>query len=116
MPQTIDWRYHRLNCNSCAKAESFLTEAGIETKEQLNARKVAVPRDDALTLLQGLKTLFVVNGKKVYQIDLAKERPTDDELCELIIGRSGSLRAPALKFGKTLIVGFDDALYQRLLG
>jgi len=31
-------------------------------------------------------------------------------------GPTGNLRAPSLRKGRTLIVGFDEATYRRLLG
>ncbi len=114
MTTPIHWRYHRLNCNSCAKAEEFLTQAGVTTIEQLNARKVGITFDQAKEMLAKVDQLFVVNGKKVYEFNLQANRPTDDELSRLIIGRSNTLRAPSLHFGNTFVVGFDLPLYTKL--
>ena len=41
--------------------------------------------------------------------------PGDDELASLLLGPSGNLRAPTLRRGNTLIVGFEPATYSHLL-
>ncbi len=63
--------------------------------------------DDALKVLQGIDDLYVAKGRKTLHVDLKNARPPDDELLGLLLGRSGKLRAPALKTGRTLIVGFN---------
>jgi hypothetical protein len=42
--------------------------------------------------------------------------PRDDELLALLIGRSGFLRAPTLRVGKKLLVGFSADAYTDVLG
>jgi arsenate reductase-like glutaredoxin family protein len=69
----------------------------------------------ALDLLDGVTDLFVAKGKKSLHIDLRKERPSDDDLLQLMLGRSGTLRAPTLKSGKRLIVGFNADILQATL-
>ncbi len=44
------------------------------------------------------------------------EAPADEELLKLMLGRSGTLRAPTLRRGKTLLVGFNAEAYQQTLG
>ena len=115
MSPAINWRYHRANCESCSKAQAFLSERGIESVEPINARKVAIGPEAALALLADASALSVMQGRKLYEFDLAAERPDDEAILNLIIGRSGNLRAPALRIGTTLVVGFDAGLYERLL-
>lgn len=43
------------------------------------------------------------------------DAPSDEELVKLIVGRSGSLRAPSFRRGKTLFVGFNKAAYEQVL-
>ena len=59
--------------------------------------------------------MLVAKGKKVTEIDLKKDRPDDDALAKLMLGPTGNLRAPTIKVGKTVLIGFhadtyDDAL------
>jgi arsenate reductase-like glutaredoxin family protein len=47
---------------------------------------------------------------------MKSERLSNTELTALITGRSGTLRAPTLRRGKTLVVGYSDELYDELFG
>ena len=52
--------------------------------------------------------MLVAKGRKVERIDLREDRPTDEELLTMLLGRSGKLRAPTLRTGDTLVVGFNQ--------
>ena len=70
--------------------------------------------DDALSLLDGVNELYVAKGKKVTHLNLKKERPQDEELLKLMLGPTGNLRAPTLRKGKTLVIGFNEETYEKL--
>lgn len=79
--------------------------------------KDPIEADAALELLEGVTDLFVAKGKKSVHVDLKNARPSDEELLGMMLGRSGKLRAPTVKSGKRLIVGFNaDILKATLLG
>jgi hypothetical protein len=60
--------------------------------------------------------LWVAKGKKTIHLDLADDHPGDEEILSLILGRSGTLRAPALRRGTTFVVGYNaDILSDTLL-
>ena len=65
-------------------------------------------------MLEGATKLFVAKGKKVVEVDLKKERPDDDALAKLLLGPTGNLRAPTMRKGKTVIVGFNADMYTDL--
>jgi arsenate reductase-like glutaredoxin family protein len=111
----IEWCYHRKNCNSCSKAADFFAKHRVSVIEQVDARTVPLVDQDALELIAKVNDLYVTRGVKVIHFDLLHERPDNASLLELLIGRSGKLRAPAIKVGKTLIVGFDQATYEKVL-
>lgn len=76
----------------------------------------AVDADEALALLEGVRDLYVAKGRKTVHRDLVGDRPSDEEIQALILGRSGTLRAPALRRGSTLVVGYNaDILAEALL-
>lgn len=83
--------------------------------EEVNAKKERYERDAALALLDGVSQLHVARGKKIVQVNLKKDRPDDDTLAGLLLGPTGNLRAPTLRRGKTLIVGFNEDMYSDLL-
>ena len=81
----------------------------------MDAKKERIAQKPALALARGMQKVVVAKGQKVVEFDLRKSPPTDAELAAVIMGPSGNLRAPALKVGTTLLVGFNEEAYDRLL-
>lgn len=81
----------------------------------MNAKKTKLGREEAIRLAKEADELYVVKGKKVTHIDLRKSRPDDDTLAGLLLGPTGNLRAPTLRRGRTLIVGFDAETYRKIM-
>jgi arsenate reductase-like glutaredoxin family protein len=74
-----------------------------------------VDADGALALLADVEDLYVAKGKKTLHFDLKNDRPADEEILAAILGRSGTLRAPALRAGATFLVGYNaDILEEHL--
>lgn len=67
-----------------------------------------------MQLLDGMDELYVSKGKKTLHFDLRQGR-SDDEIAGVILGRSGTLRAPVLRRGRTLIVGFTEEAFEKVL-
>ena len=67
-------------------------------------------------MLEGVDELYATKGKKVVHVDLRRDKPDRATLESLLIGPSGNLRAPVLRRGRTLLVGFDEATYAKVLG
>ena len=59
-----------------------------------------------------MSKLIVAKGKKVTEVNLIKGRPEDKELIGLMLGPTGNLRAPTIKRGKTVLVGFNAEAYE----
>jgi len=59
--------------------------------------------------------LYVAKGKRVVHVDLKASRPGRAELLALLLGPTGGLRAPTLRVGRTLLVGFSEASYAKIL-
>ena len=70
---------------------------------------------DALTLLRDVDEIYASKGKQVVHLDLRKQKPDAATLKALLLGPTGNLRAPTLRRERTLIVGFDEATYAKLL-
>lgn len=65
-----------------------------------------------MELLKKASRLFAAKGKKVVEVDLKNTELSDEELKKLIVGPTGNLRAPTLRKGTTLIVGFNEEMYE----
>lgn len=68
-----------------------------------------------MSLLEDVDELWVAKGRKVLRFDLARERPSDEELLDLMLGRSGKLRAPTSRVGRRLLVGYNQTLLEEAL-
>jgi len=67
-------------------------------------------------LLKGANELYAAKGKRVVHVDLNKDDVSNDELKKLVLGPTGNLRAPTLRKGKTLVVGYNEETYEQLFG
>jgi arsenate reductase-like glutaredoxin family protein len=101
---------------SCNKAREFFAQNSFEPKEIQNASKDKLGADESLALAHEASTVVVARGKKVLTFKMKKDAPDDEELLKLMLGRSGTLRAPTLRRGKTLLVGFNADAYDTTLG
>ena len=84
----------------------------IEPKESIPAsRKLGA--DDAAELAGAASTVIVSKGKKVSTF---KTKGGDmEEIVAAMLGPTGNLRAPTLRVGKTVIVGFNEDEYNAVL-
>lgn len=85
-------------------------------KEQIIANKVKLGKKDALKLAKGVSKVVVAKGKKILTFDMKKDPPADAELLAAMLGPTGNLRAPTLRKGKTLLVGFHEEAFADLFG
>jgi arsenate reductase-like glutaredoxin family protein len=88
----------------------------VATDTQVDARKTRLGAAEALRALDGVDELWATKGKQVVHVDLKTERPARKALLALLLGPSGNLRAPTVRVGRRLVVGFDEATYRRVLG
>lgn len=68
-----------------------------------------------MTVTKEIDDLYVIKGTKVVHLDLRRDKPGKAQLLELLLGPTGNLRAPALRRGRTLVVGFDAETYRKVL-
>ena len=85
---------------------------GVEPKETVSALK-KLSRQDAAELVKAAKKVIVAKGKKVQTFPGGK---ATKEGVDALLGPTGNLRAPTVRVGKTLLVGFDDSSYADVLG
>jgi arsenate reductase-like glutaredoxin family protein len=63
-----------------------------------------------------VSTVNVYKGKKAVTFDMKKSPPGKDEFLDAVLGATGNLRAPTVRKGKTLLVGFNEEAYRKLFG
>lgn len=69
-----------------------------------------------MKLTQDVSEIIAAKGKKVVRFHLAKDKPSRDDLLAVLLGPSGNLRAPTVRKGKKLLIGFDASVYSEILG
>jgi len=85
----------------------------LEAEEKVPASKKLQAQDAQVMLRQATK-LIAIKGKKVREFKLNGQ--PDEEAVAAMLGPTGNLRAPTLKVGKTIIVGYnEDVLTQQIL-
>ena len=85
----------------------------IDVRERASASRKLGERE-ARALLAGASRLIAAKGKRVDEFRLAGRVPR--EAVEAMLGPTGNLRAPTVRVGTTLLVGFDEEAYRRVLG
>src|SRR5262245_33635801 len=101
---------------SCQKAQGFLEKNGVTVGDQANASKDRRGRTEALALAKSASRILVAKGKKVVAFDMKKDPPDEDTLATHLLGPTGNLRAPTIRKGTTLLVGFSEEAYRDVLG
>ena len=78
------------------------------------ANKQKFDRDASIALMNEVATVLVARGKRLLRFEM--KDADADELASVILGRSGTLRAPAIRVGDTFVVGFHAEGYEALFG
>jgi hypothetical protein len=71
-------------------------------------------KNDAAEIAKAASRVIVAKGKKVSEFKPAGKAGSD--VVEAMLGPTGNLRAPTIRAGKTVLVGFNEDVYQDALG
>jgi hypothetical protein len=66
-------------------------------------------KTDAAAMAKAASRVVVAKGKKISEFKPGGK--ASKEVVEAMLGPTGNLRAPCLKVGKTVLVGFNDDVY-----
>ena len=76
------------------------------------SRKLA--RSDAAAMAKSATKVIVAKGKKVSEFAPGGKAPR--ACVDAMLGPTGNLRAPTLKIGRTVLVGFNEEVYAAVFG
>ena len=79
----------------------------LAVRETVDARKTRFGEEDLEALFKGAREVVVTKGKKAESF-----KPGDDALAAAALGRSGNLRAPAIRVGKRWLVGYSEGPWE----
>ena len=111
----------RQACGSSRSGAPLVRQAhGVETQRnrtiQCATKASRTSRIVRARILDGTDELYAARGKKVERVDLRAGKPDKATVERLMLRSTGNLRAPTLRVGRTLVVGFDEATYRKVLG
>ena len=87
----------------------MLKTKNISIAKSVDARKEKIVAEQAWEILQKASEIIIAKGKKTIRLS---PNPTGKEaILSAALGRSGTLRAPTLQLGSTIMVGFNQELY-----
>lgn len=81
-------------------------------KEAIDARKEKIDRKKAWELITANNQVYIGRGKKVLSFEPGQGEK--EEILKAAMGRSGNLRAPAVRAGERLFIGYNEAVYGKL--
>jgi arsenate reductase-like glutaredoxin family protein len=86
-----------------------LDDRGAEVRLERNSRKEPLSDRQARELIASVSTVIVAKGKKSEELPSSKARIAN------LKGPTGNYRAPILRKGKTLLVGFHAETLESLI-
>ena len=63
-----------------------------------------------------MERVIAARGKNVVHFDMKKDPPDEATLLHHLLGPTGNLRAPTMRRGTTLLVGFHEEEFGKILG
>lgn len=92
----------------------MFAKKGIVIDESIDAQKTPIGDEAAWNLLKEAEEIVVGRGNAYRSFTPSPTGKGD--ILEICIGRTGNLRAPALRIGNRFIIGFNSDMYARYLG
>ncbi len=87
----------------------MLTRRKATVSEERSSRKEPLGEQEARALIASVDTVVIAKGKKAVSHPAGEVKPAD------LKGPTGNFRAPMVRRGKTLLVGFHAASLESLL-
>ncbi|MGE0640422.1 MAG: hypothetical protein AB7G12_16530 [Thermoanaerobaculia bacterium] len=101
-PTEIDFFYARPGCESCEKVRAELVRRGTTIRAE-RSTKQPLSAGDAAELLRTVSEVTLLRGRS------SRRRRADELTAADLLGPTGRIRAPLLRCGRHLLVGFETA-------
>lgn len=85
-----------------------LKDKELAIEKEVNASNDTISGDEIWDLVKQSESIVVASGKKILEYSPSDDR---DEILAKISGRTGNLRAPSLKIGSSIYIGFNEEMY-----
>lgn len=88
----------------------MLEKKKVAVKEERQSRKQPFSDAEVKALLKSVDEVVIAKGKSSRRVDAGEAGPDD------LRGPTGNYRAPIVRKGKTLLVGFNEDALKELIG
>ncbi len=78
----------------------------------VDAKKEKIDREMAWQLIKTRQIVYIGKGKTV--VSLESDEAHREEILKAAMGRTGNLRAPAVKTKDAIYIGYNDMIYEGL--
>ena len=99
---------------TCTRAQEFLVRNKVEAKEVVDASK-KLGEKEALKLAKEADHIYASKGTKSVHLDMKADKHSNSEILAVMLGPTGNLRAPTIRKGRTLLIGFNQDSYKKVL-
>ncbi|MDE0638402.1 MAG: ArsC family (seleno)protein [Candidatus Poribacteria bacterium] len=89
--------------------QEVLDTNNLQAEDRTDARKEKLEADAVWDLMSSAEQIVAAKGKSVETF--VPDEDNRESILKIVLGRSGSLRAPTVKAGNVFYVGYNDALY-----
>ncbi len=89
--------------------QEVLDTNNLQAEDRTDARKEKLEADAVWDLMSSADQIVVAKGKSIETF--VPDEDNRESILKVVLGRSGSLRAPTVKAGNAFFVGYNDALY-----
>ena len=79
----------------------------------MNAKNQIYAGEDAWNIVAGADKVYIASGKKIIEFNPTSTKK--EEILPKITGRTGNLRAPTLKRGNIVYVGYNAQMYEQIV-
>ena len=90
--------------------QELLDTHNLQAESRTNARKEKMEAGAVWELMGGAERIVVAKGRRVETFVPTED--TQEAILKVVLGRSGSLRAPTVRSGNVFLVGYNTALYE----
>ena len=99
--------------SNCVKAQEVLDAQQISIATVIDARKQRFDAEAVWELFRKAESIITGKGNKVTIWD--PKTADKQSVLKQIMGPSGNLRAPTLRYGAVFLVGFNPEMYERYI-
>lgn len=94
---------------SCKKAGQAFSDHNSELQIEIDAKKETIKGEDGWQLVASADAVIIASGKKI--LEFTPNSENKEMIMKKMLGRTGNLRAPAVRKGNTFYIGFNVQMY-----